>query len=106
MIAAYPTGDERALDDTAERDFALVRELIGSIRNVRNEYKVEPARWVAATIAGGPRAALLNEQRALLVRLARVADDQLTIAEQLDSKPAMRRRWWLAMSRCSCRWPA
>ena len=78
MMAAYPTADERALDDAAERDFALVRELIGSIRNVRNEYKVEPARWVAATIAGGPRAALLNEQRALLVRLARVADDQLT----------------------------
>ncbi len=88
MVAAYPSADERALDDTAERDFALVRELIGGIRNVRNEYKVEPARWVAATIAGGPRAALLNEQRALLVRLARVADDQLTIAEQLETRPA------------------
>jgi len=88
MIASYPTADERAIDDDAERDFALMRELIGSIRNVRNEYKVEPARWVAAIIAGGPRAALLNEQRALLARLARVADDQLRIAEQLDSKPA------------------
>jgi valyl-tRNA synthetase len=88
MVASYPAADERALDDTADRDFALVRELISSIRNVRNEYKVEPARWVAATIVGGPRAALLNEQRALLVRLARVADDQLMIAEQLDSKPA------------------
>jgi valyl-tRNA synthetase len=31
---------------------------------------------------------MLNEQRALLVRLARVADDQLTIADRLDSKPA------------------
>jgi valyl-tRNA synthetase len=88
MVAAYPTADERALDDAAERDFALVRELIGGIRNVRNEYKVEPARWVAATIAGGPRAGMLNEQRALLVRLARVADDQLAIAERLDSTPA------------------
>ncbi len=88
MIAAYPVADPRVLDDAAERDFALVRELIGSIRNVRNEYKVEPARWVAATIAGGARAGLLNAQRALLVRLARVADDQLTIAEQLAAKPA------------------
>jgi len=87
MIAAYPTADARALDAAAERDFALVRELIGGIRNVRNEYKVEPARWVAATIAGGPRAGMLNEQRSLLVRLARVADDQLTIAERLDAKP-------------------
>ena len=88
MVAAYPTADARALDDAAERDFALVRELIGSIRNVRNEYKVEPARWVAATVAGGVRATLLNEQRALLVRLARVADDQLTIVDQLAAKPA------------------
>jgi valyl-tRNA synthetase len=87
MVAAYPSADERAIDDAAERDFALVRELVGSIRNVRNEYKVEPARWVAATIAGGPRAALLNEQRTLLVRLARVADEQLIIAEQLATKP-------------------
>jgi valyl-tRNA synthetase len=88
MIAAYPRGDQRMLHDQSERDFALVRELIGGIRNVRNEYKVEPARWVAATIAGGPRTALLNEQRALLVRLARVADDQLMIVEQLASEPA------------------
>jgi valyl-tRNA synthetase len=87
MIARYPQAESGALDDAAERDFALVRELITSIRNVRNEYKVEPARWVAATIAGGPRAGMLNEQRALLVRLARVADDQLAIAEQLAAKP-------------------
>jgi valyl-tRNA synthetase len=31
---------------------------------------------------------MLNDQRALLVRLARVADDQLEIVERLDSKPA------------------
>jgi valyl-tRNA synthetase len=30
----------------------------------------------------------LESQRALLVRLARVADDQLTIADRLDTKPA------------------
>jgi valyl-tRNA synthetase len=87
MIAAYPVAEASALDDAAERDFALVRELIGSIRNVRNEYKVEPARWVAATVAAGGRAAMLEQQRALLVRLARVADDQLAIAQQLAAKP-------------------
>jgi valyl-tRNA synthetase len=88
MIAPYPVAKESLLDEAAERDFALVRELIGGIRNVRNEYKVEPARWVAATIAGGPRSGMLNEQRALLVRLARVADDQLAIADRLEAKPA------------------
>jgi valyl-tRNA synthetase len=88
MIASYPQADESLLDEAAERDFALVRELISGIRNVRNEYKVEPVRWVAATLAAGARASMLNDQRALIVRLARVADDQLAIAERLEQKPA------------------
>ena len=88
MVAPYPTADAGALDDAAERDFALLQELISSVRNVRNEYKVEPARWVAATVAAGARAAMLNEQRSQIVRLARVADEQLSIVEQLDAKPA------------------
>ena len=58
------------------------------MRNVRNEYKVEPARFVAATIAAGPHAAMLNEQRAQIVRLARIADDQLAIVAALAAKPA------------------
>jgi valyl-tRNA synthetase len=88
MVAPYPTANAGALDDAAERDFALLQELISSVRNVRNEYKVEPARWVAATVAAGARAAMLNEQRGQIVRLARVADEQLAIAEHLDAKPA------------------
>ncbi|MBS1964687.1 MAG: valine--tRNA ligase [Chloroflexi bacterium SZAS-1] len=88
MIAPYPTPDETTLDVAAERDITLLQELIVSVRNVRNEYKVEPARWVAATIAAGSRAAMLDEQRAFLVRLARVANDQLVITESLPTKPA------------------
>jgi valyl-tRNA synthetase len=88
MIAPYPTADETTLDVAAERDITLLQELIVSVRNVRNEYKVEPARWVAATIAAGSRAAMLDEQRAFLVRLARVANDQLVITESLPTKPA------------------
>jgi valyl-tRNA synthetase len=65
-----------------------VQDIIRGIRNVRNEYKVEPSRWIAATVAAGSRAALLEEQRALLVRLARVADDQLSIVDRLEAKPA------------------
>jgi valyl-tRNA synthetase len=88
MVAPYPTAQTGALEDAAERDFALTQELITGIRNIRNEYKVEPARYVAATIAAGAQAGLLESQRALLVRLARVADEQLTIVERLEAKPA------------------
>jgi valyl-tRNA synthetase len=88
MVAPYPSADTGTLDETAERDWALVQELITGIRNVRNEYKVEPARFVAATIAAGPQTALLEAQRSLIARLARVADDQLAVVERLDTKPS------------------
>jgi valyl-tRNA synthetase len=88
MIALYPTANTGALDEIAERDWSLVQDLITSVRNVRNEYKVEPARFVAATIAAGAQAGLLRAQRPLITRLARVADDQLAIVEQLDTRPS------------------
>jgi valyl-tRNA synthetase len=88
MVAPYPTADAGALDETADRDWVKVQDLITGIRNVRNEYKVEPARFVAATIAAGAQAGLLEAQRSLIARLARVADEQLAIVERLDSKPA------------------
>jgi len=87
MIAPYPVADEAAFDETAERDFTLVQDLISGIRNVRNEYKVEPARFVAATVVAGSRATMLNEQRPQIVRLARVADEELSIVERLEAKP-------------------
>jgi valyl-tRNA synthetase len=87
MLAAYPQADEGALDDAAERDWALVQELITGVRNIRNEYKVEPARIIPATVLAGERAALIDGQRALIARLARVADDQLAVVASLDAKP-------------------
>jgi valyl-tRNA synthetase len=87
MVAAYPQAEPRLLDGQAERDWTLVQDLIVGIRNVRNEYKVEPARFVAATVAAGAQVGLLERQRALVSRLARVADQQLMIAERLAAKP-------------------
>jgi valyl-tRNA synthetase len=46
---------------------------------------VEPGTWIAATIAAGPHADALTAQREVFSRLARVADDQLTIAAAIDA---------------------
>ena len=88
MLAAYPTEGAAAVDEAAERDWGLAQELIVAIRNVRSEYKVEPARWVTAMIAAGERTEALRAQAALIARLARVKADELTIVEQLAEKPA------------------
>ncbi|MBC8162741.1 MAG: valine--tRNA ligase [Roseiflexaceae bacterium] len=88
MLAAYPQTDARLISDEAERDWALVQELIVGVRNIRSEYKVEPARLIAATIAAGGRTGLLEGQRAQIARLARIADAQLMIVERIAQKPA------------------
>jgi len=88
MLAPYPQGDEASLDAQAEADYELLRELIRGVRNIRSEYGVEPARWVAASIAGGSRTSMLQEQRAVLSRLARIADGELLITERLEKTSA------------------
>ena len=87
MLAAYPIADAGARNEAAEADWSLVQELIVAIRNVRNEYKVEPSKLVAATVVAGERAGLINAQAALICRLGRVAADELTVVEQLAAKP-------------------
>jgi valyl-tRNA synthetase len=86
MIATYPQAVGLG-DDAAQRGFALVQEIIRGIRNVRNEYRVEPARWVAVRIAAGAQAELLAAQRTLIVRLARAADEQLEIVPAFAVPP-------------------
>ncbi|GAB4435596.1 MAG: valine--tRNA ligase [Chloroflexi bacterium OHK40] len=87
MLAAYPGEEARAVDEAAERDWELTRELIVAIRNARSEYKVEAAKWVTATIAGGPKTAMLRAQALLIARLGRVRADELVIVEALTEKP-------------------
>jgi valyl-tRNA synthetase len=87
MLAPYPESPP-APNERAEAEFALLRNIIVGVRNVRNEYKVEPARWVAATVVAGAQAELLRGQASLISKLARVAPDQLLIAEELTERPA------------------
>jgi valyl-tRNA synthetase len=87
MIAPYPEANRSLVHESAEADFGLLQEIIRDIRNVRNEYGVEPSRAVAAIVVAGGRAALLQEQAPLISRLARVALDQLTVVETIDAKP-------------------
>ncbi len=83
MIAPWPQPDET--DAEAEAEFTLLIEIVRAIRTARSEAGVEPATWIAATISAGPHADALASQREILSRLARVADDQLTIAAHADA---------------------
>ncbi len=54
-VAAWPQPDDRATDAAALRQFGLVQELIGAVRQIRAEYGIAPGQpvrlWVSAADA-------------------------------------------------------
>ncbi len=53
MIAAYPVGNEKAVDAGAEHIIETLIEIIHTIRNSRAEHKVESNKWIEAHIYAG-----------------------------------------------------
>jgi valyl-tRNA synthetase len=77
IIADWPVSGKRYPESTA--NFERVQELVRSIRATRSSYKVEPARFIAASIVAGDMAEFLNEQRPILAFLARLDEEALEI---------------------------
>jgi valyl-tRNA synthetase len=86
MFAQYPQPDTALLDPEAEQAIDQLRDIIVGIRNIRAEYKVEPAKLVSATVVSAQHE-LLDGQRALLARLARINIDELTFVPALRERP-------------------
>ena len=84
IVALWPTDVDTWVDADAEREMAALMELIRGIRMVRSEYNVEPARRIAATLAGGASAAGLEASRDLLSSLARLDAERLTIVQATE----------------------
>jgi valyl-tRNA synthetase len=88
IIAAWPEPrPEEGWETEKLADFGLLQEIIRSIRNLRAEKKVSPAKRLPATLAGGPKTALLREHSSLMAVLAGLDPFQFTILESLDAKP-------------------
>jgi valyl-tRNA synthetase len=70
MTSHWPRPDRRAADAAAERDFALVQELVGAVRQIRAEYGVEPGKQVALRISR--RHPAFVEEEGTIARLAKI----------------------------------
>lgn len=85
MVADWPLMEEAGelpRDAAAEAEFASLQALVRGIRNARAEYRVEPAKKVAATVLAAPRlAAAVRSEAAALEVLARVATGALLVEE-------------------------
>jgi valyl-tRNA synthetase len=88
IIASWPEPrPEEDWEAAKVADFALIQDTIRSIRNLRAEKKVSPAKRIPATIAGGVKTALLKEQAGVIAAMAGLDQSLLSILESLPAKP-------------------
>jgi valyl-tRNA synthetase len=86
ITASWPAPNPRWEDEAAEADFALIGEVIRSIREMRSLHNIPPSRKVAALIrAEGPGAAVLESLRTLIINMAGL--ESLVIAPDVE-RPA------------------
>jgi len=85
IVAPWPQSNVRALDETAESEFALLQEIIVRIRDARNQAKVEPAKRVQVMLVAGSQLEMLKAQAPLIEFLART--EQPSLYEQLATRP-------------------
>jgi valyl-tRNA synthetase len=84
MLARWPEPDTALLDEGAEGQMDVAMALVRGVRNRRAEYDVTPGKRIPALIAAGDAAQWLDEQRAVLCALAKLAPDQLIIEPTLQ----------------------
>ena len=88
IVAAWPEAHgEEGWETGKMADFALIQDTIRSIRNLRAEKKVSPAKRIPATLVGGAMTNLIKEQSAMISTLAGLDNSQFSVLESLDVKP-------------------
>jgi valyl-tRNA synthetase len=88
LIAAdWPGESHAAPDEVAEAQMSLLIELVRTIRNIRAEYNVEPARRIAAYVVAGEHYSKLAKHQEILITLARLDQAELHLVETLSKKP-------------------
>ncbi|MCK4963976.1 MAG: class I tRNA ligase family protein, partial [Dehalococcoidia bacterium] len=91
MVSPYPAADGEALDEEAEKQMAVVIEIVRAIRNARAEFRVEPARWIEALVAVAETKPAIETQAQAIETLARVRP--LTIIGTKDARPVGGEGW-------------
>ncbi|ACL70208.1 valine--tRNA ligase [Halothermothrix orenii] len=86
MISSWPEVESELINEEVEEHMQLIMNIIKSIRNIRNEMKVNPGRRITAILNSPTQKLELLEAGAEYIKdLARVKE--LTITESLQKKP-------------------
>ena len=88
IVAAWPEPRPEADWEAGKlADFALVQEIVRSIRNLRAEKSVKPGRRIPAILASSDHQQMLKAQAAAIASLAQLDPLALRIVDQLSGKP-------------------
>jgi len=84
IIARWPEAcSQEGWENDAVTQFSLVQEVVRSIRNLRSEKKVPPAKKIKVSMGAGKHAATLSSQKATLQALANLDPAGLEITAKL-----------------------
>ena len=80
MITMYPVADQSLIDENAEREMDVLRNVAQAVRNLRSEYNVAPSKELDVTVqtASAEVQATLEQHGGLVKRLARIAELKLS----------------------------
>jgi valyl-tRNA synthetase len=86
ISAQWPTPNPEWIDDRIEADFALIQDVIRSIRDLRSRYQIPPSKGVKAQIkADGLSVDILHRLKNLILHLGGI--DSLDVSPHID-RPA------------------
>ena len=83
MVSSWP--EAGPVYPEAEKDVAVIIDVVKAIRNARSEFGVAPARKIEAIAVAGDLVGLLGSQEAIINTLARV--EPLTVVASMRERP-------------------
>jgi valyl-tRNA synthetase len=88
IVARWPEAKApEGWEEGKTADFMLIQDIVRSIRNLRAEKNVTPAKRLVATLVSPERAELLGQQSAIIATLAGLDPVQLSVLTNLPMKP-------------------
>ena len=88
ITASWPEErDPEGWEDGKIADFALIQEVVRSIRNLRAEKGVQPGKRIEATFVGGEKTPLVREQVEVIAMLAKLDGEKTSVVESIPEKP-------------------
>ncbi|OGG46488.1 MAG: valine--tRNA ligase, partial [Candidatus Handelsmanbacteria bacterium RIFCSPLOWO2_12_FULL_64_10] len=84
MVAPWPKSSGVS-DTAAEERLDAVTEIVRAVRNVRSEYKVDPGRWVPATIVAGSNADFFRRTATIIGELPGSKLRPVEVVESADA---------------------